>query len=476
MVFSSVTFMFLFLPVTLLVHFLLPARFRNGWLLAVSLVFYAWGEPRYVFLMLASIGLNYIFGLGIDAARRAGSRRGAVLWLLAAVVYNVCTLFFFKYAHFAAGLIDAALGTSLSRTALFGPIALPVGISFFTFQIFSYVIDVYRGQVPVQRSVAKLALYISLFPQLIAGPIVRYADVAAQIDRRAITFEKAYGGMLRFAQGFVKKVLLSNTAAGLANYVFDEAGALYPDGRVPAILAWAGVAAYALQIYFDFSGYSDMAIGLGKIFGFDFLENFRHPYIARTLKEFWRRWHISLSGWFRDYVYIPLGGSRRGPARTYINLFIVFLLTGLWHGASLNFVLWGLWHGLFLILERTPALGWMERAPRPLQHVYTLFVVLVGWVLFRAADLPAAWQYLSWMFSPAGWNPANLLPVLTAERLAACLAGAVLCAPVCARAAGALAARPRARAVWECALMAAFVLSLLYLVSGGLNPFIYFRF
>lgn len=476
MVFSSVTFMFLFLPLTLAGHYALPARWRNGWLLAASLVFYAWGEPRYVFLMLAGILLNYLFGLGISRAGQAGRPGAKKAWLALAVGYNLLALFFFKYAHFAATLVDGALGTHLAQTALLGRVALPIGISFFTFQILSYVIDVYRGKVAVQRDLSKLALYIALFPQLIAGPIVRYADVAAQIDRRTITFEKAYGGVLRFAQGFVKKVLLSNTAAAVANYVFDEAAGLYPGGRAPAILAWAGIAAYALQIYFDFSGYSDMAIGLGKLFGFDFLENFDHPYISRTLREFWRRWHISLSAWFRDYVYIPLGGSRAGRARTYLNLCVVFFLTGLWHGASLNFVLWGLWHGLFLVLERTPLLGWMKRAPRPVQHVYTLGVVLVGWVLFRAETLPAAFAYLGWMFSPSGWNPIHLLQILTAERLCALAAGAVLCTPVCAAAARRLAARPGAKALWECALMAAFALALLYLVSGGLNPFIYFRF
>ena len=295
MVFSSVTFMFLFLPLTLAGHYALPARWRNGWLLAASLVFYAWGEPRYVFLMLAGILLNYLFGLGISRAGQAGRPGAKKAWLALAVGYNLLALFFFKYAHFAATLVDGALGTHLAQMALLGRVALPIGISFFTFQILSYVIDVYRGKVAVQRDLSKLALYIALFPQLIAGPIVRYADVAAQIDRRTITFEKAYGGVLRFAQGFVKKVLLSNTAAAVANYVFDEAAGLYPGGRAPAILAWAGIAAYALQIYFDFSGYSDMAIGLGKLFGFDFLENFDHPYISRTLREFWRRWHISLS-------------------------------------------------------------------------------------------------------------------------------------------------------------------------------------
>ena len=345
MVFSSFVFLIYFLPITVLGYYLMPGKGKNLWLLLASLIFYAWGEPKYIILMLVSILINYGLGLLIE---KENSQAGRKAWMIFSVIYNLGILVWFKYLHFFADTVDSVFGLSLVKQHPFlETITMPIGISFFTFQILSYVTDVYRKEVKAQRNPLKLALYISLFPQLIAGPIVRYIDVAEQIEHRTITFDKAYRGTVRFMRGFIKKVLLSNTLAQVATMAFDDKLAV---GSMS--MAWIGIICYSLQIYFDFSGYSDMAIGLGKIFGFDFLENFNYPYISGSVREFWRRWHISLSSWFRDYLYIPLGGSRKGAWRTYRNMFIVFFVTGLWHGASYNFILWGLFHGVFLVLER----------------------------------------------------------------------------------------------------------------------------
>lgn len=340
MVFSSVTFLFVFLPVVLAVYYILPGRLRNTFLLLASLLFYYWGEPRFVFVMLASIVWNYLCGLmcGYLPERMRGLRK---LALILAVAVNLGLLVYFKYADFIIGTINGVFSRSIP---LLG-VTLPIGISFFTFQGLSYVIDVYRQTVRPQRDPLKLGMYISLFPQLIAGPIVRYADIEREIDHRSVDREKFYAGVSRFVIGLSKKVLIANTLALRADQIFGQ-----PCQSLTAGVAWLGALLYSLQIYFDFSGYSDMAIGLGKMLGFTFLENFDLPYMSRSVTEFWRRWHISLSSWFRDYVYIPLGGNRRG--NVYLHLLTVFILTGLWHGAAWNFVLWGLWHGLFLIVER----------------------------------------------------------------------------------------------------------------------------
>lgn len=336
MVFSSSVFLFAFLPIVLFVYFFAAEKYRNFVLLGASLLFYAWGEPKNIVVMLISIAVNYLFGFAV--AREWKVKKIA---LVLSVIYNLGVLFVFKYLNFAVDTVNRVSGAQIE----IAQIALPIGISFYTFQIMSYVIDVYRGNVKVQKNLIDLALYISLFPQLIAGPIVRYIDVERQIKRRLTTFEGAKIGVIRFAIGFSKKVLIADQLAVLADTCFA--------GANPSIwLNWIGIVAYSLQIFFDFSGYSDMAIGLGKIFGFDFLENFNYPYISQSIQEFWRRWHISLSSWFRDYLYIPLGGSRAGKVRTYINLMIVFFLTGLWHGASFNFIVWGLFYAVFLVLER----------------------------------------------------------------------------------------------------------------------------
>ena len=394
MVFSSALFLFLFLPVTLAGYFLIRTELRNIVLLLMSLVFYAWGEPVYIFLILGSILLNYATGLMFHLLRR----KETALWtehavLTAAIVANLVLLLYFKYANFFTVNLNRILRFLSLEPILYPDVFLPIGISFFTFQAMSYVIDVYRRETAVQLNPFNCALYVALFPQLIAGPIVRYHDVARQITSRVITSRQFSAGIQRFIFGLSKKVILANPLGEVADKVFDV-----PIREVTTGMAWLGIVCYTLQIYFDFSGYSDMAIGLGRLLGFDFLENFNFPYFSQSIREFWRRWHISLSTWFRDYVYIPLGGNRVSPFRTYLNLWIIFFLCGLWHGASWNFVVWGALHGVYLVVER---LGWqhyLERLWRPLRHGYTLLLVIIGWVFFRAESLPQAVLYLASMF------------------------------------------------------------------------------
>ncbi|MDR2088108.1 MAG: MBOAT family protein, partial [Clostridiales Family XIII bacterium] len=381
MLFSSVTFLYYFLPAVLLVYFLTPmpggsARFRNAALLLCSLVFYAWGEPVYVFLMLFQSLAGWFFGLLIDASR---GKPASTAFAFASVTVGLGGLALFKYYDFFAENANALFRASAPSLGL----ALPIGISFYTFQILSYTIDLRRGTVRVQRDPLTFATYVSLFPQLIAGPIVRYADVADALESRAHSAARFAAGARRFVTGLAKKVLLANTLGGLA--VSCDA----PDGQ-SLLLAWLYALAYTLQIYFDFSGYSDMAIGLGHMFGFKFPENFNYPYIARSVTEFWRRWHMSLSSWFRDYVYIPLGGNRAPAAGRVCNILLVWLLTGLWHGAAWTFLLWGLYFGLLLLLEKYAFSGLLKRLPAPLGHVYLPLCAIFGWVLFDAKDAAAA--------------------------------------------------------------------------------------
>ena len=344
MVFSEPAFLFWFLPLLLGAYFLCPRAGRNALLLAASLIFYAWGEGGFVLVMLASIGMNYAFGLLIE--RRVSTHKTcAALWL--GIIANLLLLAAYKYTGFVSSNLCGLLRWWGVDTADPLPVHLPIGISFFTFQAMSYLVDVHRRQVPAQRNPLHVALYISMFPQLIAGPIVRYRDIARQIVDRAVTRQGFASGIRRFAIGLGKKVIIANSLAWPADQIFT-----IPNHELTTAVAWWGVTCYTLQIYFDFSGYSDMAVGLGRMFGFEFMENFNYPYIARSMTDFWRRWHISLSTWFRDYLYIPLGGNRRGRARTLVNLALVFFLCGLWHGASWTFAIWGLYHGLFLILER----------------------------------------------------------------------------------------------------------------------------
>jgi alginate O-acetyltransferase complex protein AlgI len=481
MVFSSLVFLFVFLPLTLLLYHASPRPVRNSLLLVASLLFYTWGESLFVLLVLLSIALNFSAGLLID--RNHGSPRARTTLLLAVVV-NLGLLGVFKYANFFADNLDVLLAQVGIGGLELDPIHLPIGISFFTFQALSYVIDVYRREAPVERNPLNVALYVSMFPQLIAGPIVRYHDVAAQIRERVVGSKRFASGIRRFILGLGKKVLIANVLGHTADRIFDLELSL-----VSAPIAWLGVICYAFQIYFDFSGYSDMAIGLGRMFGFEFLENFRHPYVATSVKDFWRRWHISLSTWFRDYVYIPLGGSRLGSVRTTMNLLTVFLLCGLWHGASWSFVVWGLVHGLFLVLERGRLGAVLVRLWRPLRHAYVLLVVLVGWVFFRVETLPEA---LGWLSAMLGGAPASRLPVgtlLDVEVVATLLVAATASLPLAgllerwrrsepdnSAETGSPTPAPGLALLRLVSITAIFSLSVVYLTADTYKPFIYFRF
>lgn len=462
MVFSSVLFLFGFLPAVYLLYVLIPSHsLRNALLIIASLVFYAYGEPVYILLMLASIVANYLFGLWIGAEK---CRRAA---MVLAVVFNISLLAVFKYADMLIGWCNSLFSTSLPLPQ----IALPVGISFFTFQALSYVIDVWRREVPAQKNLFSIMLYISFFPQLIAGPIVKYHDIQSEIDSRSISWDLSARGLRRFSVGLAKKVMIANALA----YVTDSLYALGAE-NLAAPAAWALALCYLFQIYFDFSGYSDMAIGLGWMFGFHFKENFNYPYISLSIQEFWRRWHISLSTWFREYLYIPLGGNRKGMVRTSINKMIVFLCTGLWHGASLNFLFWGFWHGFFILLEQ-----WLppNRIPKPLRWLGTMLIVLLGFVIFRADTLNEGFAIIGQMLG--GWNLSGQTYSLSVLR--------TLCTPVALLAftAAVIGSMP-VRSYFEAMdlrlrLLPGYTLSLLLLAvcglmiaGGGYNPFIYFRF
>lgn len=513
MLFSSPIFVFAFLPLLLALHALVPRAARNALLLVASLLFYWWGEPVASALMVVSILLNWAFGLLVE---RAQEQARPTSWILGwAIALNLAILFVFKYADWTwnglsallqgLGLLDAPLASVGSllpeggrlASALLNPdgsVRLPIGISFFTFQAMSYVVDVARRQGRVARNPADIALYVALFPQLIAGPIVRYKDVAEQIVERTVGLERFASGVRRFLIGLGKKMLVANFAAKCCDSIF----ALPTDQLTPQ-LAWLGVACYTVQIYFDFSGYSCMAIGLGRMFGFEFLENFQHPYSSQSITEFWRRWHISLSSWFRDYLYIPLGGNRAGKARTYFNLVLVFLLCGLWHGANSTFVVWGLWHGAFLVLERVALGDLLVRAPRALRHLYVMLAVMVGWVYFRAGGIEEAFGILRAMaFAPVGdglvrygdlavstaaANPLALhADILTWFALAAGCIGATPWLPIVAAWHAGLEAngRPTLARLLDILgtllLLVVFFLCALEMAGGAYNPFIYFRF
>ena len=476
MVFTTPIFLFLFLPLLLGLHALAPRPARNALLLTASLLFYAWGEGLYLGVMLFSIALNHRFGLWLGA-RGPGFDRAVLTF---ALVVNLGLLVLFKYAGFViANLRALGLGEGLELE----PIHMPIGISFFTFHSISYLVDIHRGKAKAQRGVVAFALYIALFPQLVAGPIVRYHELADQLGERSLTLAGFAGGVRRFILGMAKKMLIANTVAVTANAVF----ALDGDGLRPSD-AWLGALCYTVQIYFDFSGYSDMAIGLAAMFGFRFPENFRWPYAARSITDFWRRWHMTLSNWFRDYLYIPLGGNRRGPLREHLNLLTVFFLCGLWHGASWTFIAWGLYHGALLVAER--AFGGrlraaLDRAWAPLAHAYTLLAVVCGWVIFRATDLSRAGAVLAAMAGRAALQPmprdlpdsgvalALVCAALTAWPLAPWLA---------ARRSALLAAAPRpALETGLAALELSGLLGLLFascmqVAAGTYNPFIYYRF
>ena len=482
MLFTSPVFLFLFLPAVLVVYFLLARAWRNAFLLVASLFFYAWGEGGFVLVMLASVALNYLFGRAIESA---GSRRGVVAAV--AVAVNLALLGSFKYANFLVDNLDAILRALGGPSLRLAAVHLPIGISFFTFHALSYLIDVKRGRVRALRNAIDFGLYIALFPQLIAGPIVRYHQIAGQIATRTIGRAGFAPGVRRFVFGLGKKMLIANTLALPADAIFG-----IPPRTLTGSLAWFGVLLYTLQIYCDFSAYSDMAIGLAKMLGFDFPENVAHPYVSRSITEFWRRWHISLSTWFRDYLYIPLGGNRRGTARTYLNLLTVFFLCGLWHGASWTFVVWGLFHGTFLVIERAGLGARLDRAPRTIGHLYAMLVVGVGWVLFRAPTLSHGLGFVRAMagFSPGSapeYGPALYVGTDVALAVAA---GILVSTPFVshlsrfwkrrtssASTAGRAFALDTAAALAEVTvLVAVSVASAVTIAAGTYNPFIYFRF
>ncbi len=466
MVFSSTIFLCVYLPLVLLGYYICPKKGRNLFLLIVSLVFYAWGEPKYVFLMIFSILVNYIFGRLMDKNR--GRQKRMKLLLVLSVVIDLGLLSVFKYTDFVITNINAIFGSSFDLLN----IALPIGISFYTFQAMSYTIDVYRDDVRVQKNLIDFGMYITMFPQLIAGPIVRYADVQDQLAERSVTTADFSEGVMRFVVGLGKKVLLAN-----------QMGAVWSDiyalgGDVSALMAWTGAIAYTFQIYFDFSGYSDMAIGLGRMFGFKFPENFRYPYQSVSITDFWRRWHITLSTWFKEYLYIPLGGNRRGLARQALNLLIVWSLTGFWHGAGWNFVMWGLYYFVILFIEKLFLLKALDKLPKFFRHVYALLLIIIGWVIFASDDVSVLLPYLGSMFGANGAiGGMDVYTLLTKAVLLiiCCIASTELPKKLFLSAAGAM--NEKAAFTLKSVLMIALLaLSMILLIGDSYNPFLYFRF
>ena len=473
MVFSSLLFLFRFLPIMLVVYYCTPRRFRNAVLFGGSLVFYAWGEPVYIVLILFSTLVAYCAGLRLSCYQKRENKRGQICSLTIACVVSLLLLGFFKYADFFLRMAGYMAGVEMPQLNL----PLPIGISFYTFQTMSYVIDVYRGEVPAQHNFWHMLLYISFFPQLIAGPIVKYRDIAAQITGRKETIRKFAAGIMRFCWGLGKKVLLANSFARVVDEIFK-----YGPYAVSRKALWLGAILYMMQIYYDFSGYSDMAIGLGKMFGFEFQENFNYPYTAGSVQEFWHRWHISLSSWFRDYVYIPLGGNRKGAACTYRNLLIVFFLTGMWHGAGIAFILWGLYHGLFLILERVWLGKKLEKLPGIVGWGYTVIAVFFGWILFRAENISLFFTYVRNMFVAHGGT--ILLSAYLDSKMIFLIVMGVLFAGVLQKiyekvrvhSAGKIPANGMVTVPRMIACLVIFWLSVAALVNNSYNPFIYFRF
>jgi alginate O-acetyltransferase complex protein AlgI len=478
MVFSSTVFLFLFLPAVIAAHFIAPVRWRNAILVAASLLFYGWGEPGFLPVVALSVALNFCFAQLIERAAGQGRRRGI---LILAATLNIGLLVVFKYAGFladSANSLEHWLAPRAAPLPALPAIALPLGISFFTFHALSYLIDIYRREAPAQRSLSLLALYVLFFPQLVAGPIVRYHEIADQLPSRQVALADFSAGVERFIVGLAKKMLIANIVGEVADAILNQ-----PASDLTARVAWLGIVAYALQIYFDFSGYSDMAVGLARLFGFRFPENFDYPYSARSITEFWRRWHMSLSRWFRDYLYIPLGGNRVSPLRVYRNLIVVFLICGLWHGASWNFVIWGLFHGAFLALERMGLSRVLEKLWSPVRRIYCLAVVLCLWVFFRLPTFSGAVDFLHAMVRIGTPHAAATTPpfVIGKVRWLALAAGLIGSAPWL----------PWIREVWsranvrsrllvgpaKIAALTALALGVaMRLSSGTYNPFIYFRF
>lgn len=484
MVFSSFVFLLAFLLLVLLIYYVCPGKVRNLVLLVASLLFYAWGEPVYVLIMLFSTVFDYTNGRLIEYFQNKNRPGKAKVVLVIDLVGNLGILGFFKYADFVIGNINSITGAGLTLLH----IALPIGISFYTFQTMSYTIDVYRKVVPAQHNIVAFATYVTLFPQLIAGPIVQYKTVAAELSDRKVTLTDFSEGAFRFTIGLAKKVLLANQIGSL----WDTISQLH---QMSAATAWLGAIAYSFQIYFDFSGYSDMAIGLGKMFGFHFLENFNFPYMSKTITEFWRRWHISLSSWFREYVYIPLGGNRKGMGRQLFNIMVVWILTGLWHGANWNFVLWGVYYGILLMIEKLFLLKWLKKAPAWIGHIYSMFLVVIGWTIFAQTDMSQLGRYLKTMFGIGAHGGADADFFYFLSTNAVLLILLVVCSidhrfwlrKVCKKSVASENAENDNIYQWceqsrgvtyakPVIMIVLLVVSFAFLVGDSYNPFLYFRF
>lgn len=468
MLFSSMTFLFVFMPLVMAVYFLSKKEIRNYVLLIASIIFYAWGEPRYLAIMIITILVNYAGAILLDKHYSSRQR----LWIVSlTIVLDLSFLFYFKYFNFVVDNINGVLATDFQLL----DVIMPIGISFYTFQAMSYLIDVYRREVPAQKDVYKLALYIVLFPQLVAGPIVKYHDVCEQIDNRTIEFKNVIIGFKRFITGLAKKVLIANTLAEVVDKIFAQA----PENLTTGV-SWLGAVAYCLQLYYDFSGYSDMAIGLGLMFGFRFLENFNYPYISKSITEFWRRWHISLATWFKLYLYIPLGGNRKGAVRTYWNLFAVFLVTGIWHGAAWSYVAWGIWNGIFIVFERFFGLDkdkndrWYVSAAK---HVYAFFAIVWGMIIFRAESLSYAYEYICRMLHIDVTKHLPDYDYGVNNKFAIMLIVGLICAmPVCQNLIYIKYEHKVQRTLVNIWLFLLFFWSTISLAASTYNPFIYFRF
>ena len=468
MLFSSMTFIYVFLPIVCAIYLCVRQGLKNHVLLIASIIFYAWGEPSYLAIMLLTILINYI-GANYISRSKKNTHRKEILALT--IVLNLSFLFYFKYFNFVVENINELFKSDIH----FIKVIMPIGISFYTFQALSYLIDVYRGEVKVQRNIYKLALYICLFPQLIAGPIVKYRDVDEQISNRDVDFQKVVYGIKRFIIGLSKKMLLANTVGAIADKIFTQ-----PVDQIDLPLSWLGAVSYTLQLYYDFSGYSDMAIGLGYIFGFQFLENFNYPYISKSITEFWRRWHISLSSWFKEYLYIPLGGNRVSKIRHYFNLLLVFFVTGLWHGASWNFIVWGLWHGFFIIFEKITNIHKKQGGIflKTFQHLYCIFIFMLGWVIFRSENINYALKYLSTMIGLKKNTTTLYTSLYYIDRLEIlALTVGVICSLPLFRCI--LSVNEKHKVLKCCIntwLIILFILSTCVIAASTYNPFIYFRF
>lgn len=470
MVFSSILFLFYFLPFVLTIYFIFPRKYRNFILLISSLFFYSWGEPKYIWIMLFSTVLDYTCGRKVHHYKESGNVKKAKLWLGVSIIVNLGLLGFFKYSDFLISNINSILGSTIPLLSL----TLPIGISFYTFQTMSYTIDLYRGDTRVQNNIISFGAYVTLFPQLIAGPIVRYQTVAEEMDNRVESYDLFSEGIKRFIIGLGKKVLLANNIGLLWNNISNM-----NITNIPVLTAWLGIFAFGFQIYFDFSGYSDMAIGLGKIFGFNFLENFDYPYMSKSITEFWRRWHISLGTWFKEYLYIPLGGNRKGKFKHIRNILIVWILTGIWHGASWNFALWGLFFGVILIIEKLFLLDLLKKVPPFVARVYTLFLVLISWVIFAFDSIKDGLNYIKVLF---GFGNANIFNYeflyLLYTNVLLFLILAIGSTDVPKRLWTYISKRTK-RVSWAMEnifLVIVAVLAIAYLVDQSYNPFLYFRF